>query len=362
MITQVKLETGTLLINSDAELESLSGFAARNNAKRGFLFLSKVLGKHYPSCPNKMQEVHENIARQIKPKLKPGPTIVIGFSETATCLGYGIYAALNQPDSYYQHSTRHRIDRPMLLAFNENHSHATSHYLYYPESIRHQTMLKNAANIVFVDDEYTTGNTLLNIISAFKEKQISPHFIATSILDWTTKSKDSCLPEIVSLVKGSVMFSGNHSKPVSAYVSEMTMPPVHQNLSNAYGRVGCEMLSVDFKSKITRFPGKHERVLVIGTGEFMNIAYLLGLFLKSYTPEVFVQSTTRSPIMLGNDVQSAFMFKDNYGENIDNFLYNVINQSYEHLYVCYETDSLPAEHTLYQQLNAFFPQVTILHF
>ncbi len=362
MVTEIELQTGTLLIESEDELGNLCGFASRKNAKRGFLFLSKVLGKHYPSCPDEMREVHETLAAKIRPILKQGPTVVIGFCETATSLGYGVYESLGLKDSYYHHSTRHKIDRPIFLTFSESHSHATDHYLYLPENLNHQSILKNPANLIFVDDEYTTGNTLLNTIAAFKEKGIVSNFIATGILDWTDKSKHNLLPEIVSLVKGNFTFSSNNYKPFSQHVSNCNFSLVHKDLCTPYGRVGCEKLSIDFKSLISSLPKKDERVLVIGTGEFMNVAYLLAGFLKSYSSAVFVQSTTRSPIMLGNDVQSLLEFKDNYGEQVDNFLYNVKDQAYDHVYVCYETVNLPTEHTLYEQLNEVFPNVEVLRF
>lgn len=362
MVTEIELQTGTLLIESGDELGSLCGFASRNNAKRGFLFLSKVLGKHYPSCPGDMRKVYEALANKIMPLLKEGPTVVIGFCETATSLGYGVFETLDLTDSYYHHSTRHKIDRPIFLTFSESHSHASDHYLYLPENLIHQSILINPANIIFVDDEYTTGNTLLNTIAAFKEKGIVSNFIASGILDWTDKSKHNLFPEIVSLVKGNFTFTSNNYFPFSKHVSECNFSLVHKDLFNSFGRVGCEKLTIDFKSLISNLPKKNERVLVIGTGEFMNVSYLLAGFLKSYTSAVFVQSTTRSPIMLGNDIQSLMEFKDNYGEQVDNFLYNVKDQSYDHAYVCYETVNVPAEHTLYQQLNEVFPNVELLRF
>lgn len=362
MVTEIELQTGTLLIESEDELGNLCGFASRKNAKRGFLFLSKVLGKHYPSCPDEMREVHETLANKIRPILKEGPTVVIGFCETATSLGYGVYESLDLKDSYYHHSTRHKIDHPIFLTFSESHSHATDHYLYLPKNLTHQSILNNPANIIFVDDEYTTGNTLLNTIAAFKEKGIVSNFIATGILDWTDKSKHNLLPELVSLVKGNFIFSSNNYTPFFQHVSECNFSLVHEDLCTPYGRVGCEKLAIDFKSLISSLPKKDERVLVIGTGEFMNVSYLLAGFLKSYSSAVFVQSTTRSPIMLGNDVQSLLEFKDNYGEQVDNFLYNVKDQVYDYVYVCYETGNLPAEHTLYQQLNQLFPNVILLNF
>jgi hypothetical protein len=358
---KVHLETGTLLVDNDSEITDLTGFASRNNAKRGFLFLSKVLGKHFPSCPTKMLEVYDELANRIRPNLKKGPTVVIGFSETATCLGYGVYTSLGLADSYYQHSTRHQLDSELLFSFKENHSHATSHFIYIPEKLQHQRLLKNAVNIVLVDDEYTTGNTLLNIIAAFKEKNIHPTFIATSILNWT-ENKQNNLPKIISLVNGTFSFSIQKEIDTPTYKSETSLDHPNKNLSNSYGRVGCEKIAIDFSEKIEILPKKNDRVLVLGTGEFMNVSYLLATFLKAHTQNVLLQSTTRSPILLGNDVNSILMFKDNYGEKIDNFLYNVIDKHYDFIYICYETLELPIEHDLIKQLKSITPNVYPIYF
>jgi adenine/guanine phosphoribosyltransferase-like PRPP-binding protein len=358
----IHLKTGTLVIECDKNFSDLSGFASRNNSKRGYLFLSKVLGKHYPSDPYRMQSVHELIADEIKPHLKDGPTVIFGFSETATCLGYGVYLALGLVDSYYHHSTRHQIDHQLLLTFSENHSHASSHYVYFPKDKRHIDILKNAKNIVLVDDEYSTGNTLHNVISSFNKAAITPHFVAASILDWTNNKRNHLLPNIVSLVKGNFCFSANTFEPLNNHTSQARYEIIHSELSNIYGRVGCEKIEIDFMSKLTNIPKPNDRILVLGTGEFMNVAYELALFIKSITNEVLLQSTTRSPILLGNDVKSILAFKDNYGEQIDNFLYNVSDQYFDHIYICYETKKLPDKHDLIKQLSKIAPSVTALYF
>ena len=57
----VELPTGRLsieVLRSDIALDQLCGFAARRNPKRGFLFVSKVLGKHIPVRPSLMRQVH----------------------------------------------------------------------------------------------------------------------------------------------------------------------------------------------------------------------------------------------------------------------------------------------------------------
>ena len=82
---------GTLILDVNSGLSkpvNLIGFAARVNAKRAFLFMSKVLGKHYPARPSRMHEVHQQLAQQLN-DLK-GPVVFIGMAETATGLGQGV--------------------------------------------------------------------------------------------------------------------------------------------------------------------------------------------------------------------------------------------------------------------------------
>ena len=71
---QIALPTGHLevrLTQGEAELDTLLGFAARANAKRGFLFLSKVLGKHWPVKPSVMQSVHARMAANVPSSTGP---------------------------------------------------------------------------------------------------------------------------------------------------------------------------------------------------------------------------------------------------------------------------------------------------
>ena len=84
----LSLPTGTLELDiSDSAwpIDQVLGFAARDNAKRGFLFLSKVLGKHWPVTPSLMREVHENLAAGVP--APHGPVVFIAMAETAIGLG-----------------------------------------------------------------------------------------------------------------------------------------------------------------------------------------------------------------------------------------------------------------------------------
>ena len=115
-------------------LDELCGFARRRSRKRGFVFVSKVLGKHYPVRPKRMAEMHDRLAERLTDV--PGPALVIALAETATGLGHGVYEAWlrrsGRDDVLFLHTTRYRLNRPLALTFDESHSHATEHLLYEP--------------------------------------------------------------------------------------------------------------------------------------------------------------------------------------------------------------------------------------
>jgi hypothetical protein len=79
------------------------------------------------------------------------------------------------------------------------------------------------------------------------------------------------------------------------------------------------------------------RTLVLGTGEFTFPPFLLAERLEQAGADVWCQATTRSPVMVGNDVATALEFRDNYGDGIPNYLYNVAPGQYDRVLVCHET-------------------------
>ena len=162
----VKLKTGTINIKTDQPqfLERLTGFSSRPNKKRGFVFVSKVLGKHYPAKPAMMANVYKQLAAQVRAKLDDNPTMVIGFAETATGLGNGVYQYLGLSNSFYIHTTRYKLSHPVWLGFQEEHCHAPSHFLYdFADANRH-VELDKVTNVVLIDDEFSTGQTLNNLV------------------------------------------------------------------------------------------------------------------------------------------------------------------------------------------------------
>ncbi|MGI6120304.1 MAG: phosphoribosyltransferase family protein [Desulfosporosinus sp.] len=236
----------------DFKPQTLFSLALRKNKKRGFLFVSKVLGKHVPVDPfipllagkalaveflRKIYEVDHIDTSAIIQALKSNEntqavyetvtsrplialsaqTLFIGFAETATGLGQAVFSLFDK--AYYLHTTREQI--PLLaseLNFKEEHSHAVNHRCYplNPE------LLETSKTIVLVDDEITTGNTALNIIHEIQSKYPKTNYVVLSLLDWRSAEDKANFNKLeqelaikihtISLMEGEIAIDGETHK------------------------------------------------------------------------------------------------------------------------------------------------------
>ena len=94
-------------------------------------------------------------------------------------------------------------------------------------------------------------------------------------------------------------------------------------------------------------------ILILGTGEFQYLPYLLALRLERARPDLRVlnSATTRSPVAVWGQIAYALEFTDNYGDTIPNFLYNVRPGQYDQVWVGYEGLARP-DPVLLDLLNA----------
>ncbi|WP_312514448.1 phosphoribosyltransferase domain-containing protein [Massilia sp.] len=363
----IALPTGTLDLKIGRgadELEALLGFAARANARRGFLFMSKVLGKHWPCTPSEMLAVHARLAAGV-PAVE-GPVVFIAMAETAIGLGQGVFEAWlrahpGQP-ALFLHTTRYRVGDGELIEFEEAHSHAPRQFLHAPTDAALRELLLAARTLVLVDDEASTGNTFVNLANACR--RLNPgiervhlativNFMgaaATAALDARFGLPVTC----GALIEGEFSFTPG-AVPPDAGTAQRYDHEAERGASPAFGRLGLTRALNAPKVLATRL--KHEfartdRVLVLGTGEFMHPALLLAASLQSLGMAVSVQSTTRSPILTWGAVSHALDFEDNYGEGIANYLYNVAPGQYDHVLLCHETAPNAALRALAKTLNA----------
>ena len=347
-----ELPTGRLdvtLTKGAHELDALLGFAARANAKRGFLFLSKVLGKHWPVRPSAMLAVHERLAADVP--ASEGPVLFIAMAETAIGLGQGVFEAWLRAnpgrEALFVHTTRYRVGGGDIIEFEEAHSHAPRQFLHMPDGAHERALLLGARSIVLVDDEASTGNTFVNLAAACRRLNPSiervhlsviVNFMGAGATEGLT-ARFGIPTTMGALIEGEYRFEAA-DVPVNAAPAQRYDAQAERGANPGFGRLGMARALRTPEALATQLAGTiapAARVLVLGTGEFMHASTLLGAALEARGLDVVVQSTTRSPILTWGAVSHALTFPDNYGEGIANYLYNVAPGQYDAVLACHET-------------------------
>jgi hypothetical protein len=142
-----------------------------------------------------------------------------------------------------------------------------------------------------------------------------------------------------AILHGGFHFTVGNLQP-AATPAQLFAGNVDRGASGIFGRLGltgCQAAPMEVAGKLVRQIGPADKVLVLGTGEFMHSPFVLGRALQVGGLDVVVQSTTRSPILDWGAVGHSLRFADNYGEGIPNFVYNVAPGQYDHVLICHET-------------------------
>lgn len=369
----IALPTGRLEVKIDAgsfRLDDLIGFAARANAKRGFLFMSKVLGKHWPVTPQSMYEIHVELATQVPVDL-PGPVVFVAMAETAIGLGQGVFEAYKNANpkrmALFLHTSRYYVGDTTIIEFEEAHSHAPRQFLHVPMDTVLRDIFLTARSLVLIDDEASTGNTFLNLTAAccVLNPAIERVHLAT-ITNFMGQAANDALSQkfgiavtIGAALSGEYAFTAGELQQ-AAGAAQLFEAHADRGASSLFGRLGVDRLlslPIDFAVHLSASIRPGERTLVLGTGEFMHMAFLLGRELEKQGIDVLVQSTTRSPILQWGAISHALTFPDNYGEGVANFIYNVAPGQYDHVFICHET---PPNEALHQLANSVGGR--LLHF
>lgn len=372
-------------------LEDLLGFAQRINPKRAFLFVSKVLGRHIPVAPSLMRRAFTNLTALIPDDL-PEPILVIGMAETAVGLSAGVHQALQSryPHALLLNSTRHaQPNSKLLTTFSEDHSHASSHLIYQSCDPAIQAQLLASKTLIMVDDEASTGNTCVNVVTALRKaglEQLQQVHLST-LVDWslaalgTNDSIGSRLPGIK--FERHHLLSGAWQWTDAPNPEPITMPSVDTTAAGSqpvlntgdWGRVPTLDSTEGFADYLAQFQQAYSRhyqvaswqdyplpnrILVLGSNEFVWLPFLLAEYLERQQDQnhndadelasieanssVKFSALTRSPIALGGAIQSMLSFTDHYGLGMTNFVYNVDPSEWDLIVLCIETpaDSVDA--------------------
>lgn len=370
MPVEVVLPTGVLRYaghpDNVRELATLCGFGARRNPKRGFVFVSRVLGKHWPSAPSVMAGIQRELAMRI-PRSADDVVLFVSMAETATGLGHGVFQAFLETatvPALLLQTTRYPLSGADVLEFEEEHSHATQQYLHLPECTRKRALFSRATRVVLVDDETTSGRTFVNLVRVLAKA--CPCLRAVHPLVLTDFSEGRVVERLMDVpgVDAVAMIAAWHGR------HEFVPDPAAQAAPapRAHAPVGCRRRHVSgFTARLgldhaTALPTAllaaceslldQRPVLVVGTGECMYPAQLLAQSLEAGGRTVMVQSTTRSPLLCAGAIEDATVVTDVYGEGISNYLYNLSRSAGWQVIVVHESRERDCVQQLVAQLGA----------
>ncbi|MFF5702971.1 phosphoribosyltransferase [Streptomyces sp. NPDC012794] len=324
-------------------LKELLGLALRHNPKRAHLLVSQVLGKHVPQSPEAVYTAGHGLGVRVRELLgdSAAAAVVLGYAETATGLGHCVADGLGSAP--YLHSTRRPVPglRP-AGGFEEAHSHATSHLLL-PED---PALLAGQGPLVLVDDEFSTGNTVLNTIRDLHARHPRAHYVVVALVDMRSAADRDRLTafaaelgaqvDLIALASGTVSLPDGVLAKGRALVEEHEAagadgdavadagagpgaPPTVTRVRLGWpaglpdgGRHGFtpahrETLEAALPGMAARLAGalgeRPGRVLVLGNEELMYAPLRLARALEESgaAREVRFSTTTRSPVLAVDD-------------------------------------------------------------
>ncbi|GAA2441910.1 phosphoribosyltransferase [Streptomyces macrosporus] len=311
------------------ELRDLLGLALRRNPRRAHLLVSRVLGKHVPQLPEVVYGTGLALGERVRDLLgdEADRAVVLGYAETATALGHSVADGLGT--AVYLHSTRRPVPGVTPVGgFEEEHSHATSHLLL-PED---PELPAGDGPLVLVDDEFSTGTTVLNTITALHRAFPRERYVIVALTDLRGEADRARLEkfaaelgarvDVVALATGGVHLPEDVLERGAALVEAHDDPPPapaagprevrrvdlgwpsglpdggRHGFTPAH-RARLEAALPAMADRIAaELPDGARRVLVLGCEELMYAPLRLADALAgATTAEVRFSTTTRSPVL-----------------------------------------------------------------
>lgn len=322
-----------------SEKDLVSVAKRENNTKRNYLVVNPLQGKHVPVSPAKALGLFTSMAEGLRGKYAGERLLLIGFAETATAIGAQV--AISLGTSYIQ-TTREVIPGVDYLFFSEEHSHATEQKLVKDDIDK---AMKDTDRIVFIEDEVTTGKTILNIISVMQnEYHNDMKFAVASILNGMSEEHRSVYEDkgidLHYLVKtdhsryGDVAESfagdGDYIDCTCKAADTVILPVVgrmdaRRLVNAAEYEMACRNLFEQISKKVSLKIS--EKVLVVGTEEFMYPALYVASCIEALGNEVFCHATTRSPIVTSKEkrypLHVRYGLRSLYAADRKTFLYDI---------------------------------------
>lgn len=352
---------------TEAELVRIA--KRENNTRRKYLVVNRLQGKHIPVSPKEALQMFRSLAELIKEAYPSERLLMVGFAETAT--GIGAAVAIECQAAYMQ-TTREVIDGVDYLYFSESHSHATEQKLVKTDLDK---IIGKTDRIVFIEDEVTTGNTILNIVRLIQKTYAQPvSFAVASILNgmneealenyknlkipvhYLVKTAHDTYTEIAEQYQADgtchictkpqekeVEQQKEVQQQIEMQQTKEAQQPIEvQEISGWINarrlhtadtyKQACEQLWQEIQQKYgyTKYTKETEtgrRILVLGTEEFMYPALYVGAKLEEAGYTVRMHATTRSPIAVSKEekypLHTRYELASLYDKNRTTFVYDL---------------------------------------
>ena len=346
---------------TEAELVRIA--KRENNTRRKYLVVNRLQGKHIPVSPKEALQMFRSLAELIKEAYPSERLLMVGFAETATAIGAAV--AIECQAAYMQ-TTREVIDGVDYLYFSESHSHATEQKLVKTDLDK---IIGKTDRIVFIEDEVTTGNTILNIVRLIQKTYAQPvSFAVASILNgmneealenyknlkipvhYLVKTAHDTYTEIAEQYQADgtchictkpqekeveqqkevqqqiEMQQTKEAQEISGWINARRL-----HTADTY-KQACEQLWQEIQQKYgyTKYTKETEtgrRILVLGTEEFMYPALYVGAKLEEAGYTVRMHATTRSPIAVSKEekypLHTRYELASLYDKNRITFVYDL---------------------------------------
>ena len=352
---------------TEAELVRIA--KRENNTRRKYLVVNRLQGKHIPVSPKEALQMFRSLAELIKEAYPSERLLMVGFAETATAIGAAV--AIECQAAYMQ-TTREVIDGVDYLYFSESHSHATEQKLVKTDLDK---IIGKTDRIVFIEDEVTTGNTILNIVRLIQKTYAQPvSFAVASILNgmneealenyknlkipvhYLVKTAHDTYTEIAEQYQADgtchictkpqekeVEQQKEVQQQIEMQQTKEAQQPIEvQEISGWINarrlhtadtyKQACEQLWQEIQQKYgyTKYTKETEtgrRILVLGTEEFMYPALYVGAKLEEAGYTVRLHATTRSPIAVSKEekypLHTRYELASLYDKNRTTFVYDL---------------------------------------
>ena len=352
---------------TEAELVRIA--KRENNTRRKYLVVNRLQGKHIPVSPKEALQMFRSLAELIKEAYPSERLLMVGFAETATAIGAAV--AIECQAAYMQ-TTREVIDGVDYLYFSESHSHATEQKLVKTDLDK---IIGKTDRIIFIEDEVTTGNTILNIVRLIQKTYAKPFsFAVASILNgmneealenyknlkipvhYLVKTAHDTYTEIAEQYQADgtchictkpqekeVEQQKEVQQQIEMQQTKEAQQPIEvQEISGWINarrlhtedtyKQACEQLWQEIQQKYgyTKYTKETEtgrRILVLGTEEFMYPALYVGAKLEEAGYTVRMHATTRSPIAVSKEekypLHTRYELASLYDKNRITFVYDL---------------------------------------